>query len=104
MSTHTSPAARTIFDRFAESDDFLGFGYIGGRRNALDESDPECGDMAALVPDADAAILERVKDEGWTEKALFTWANSKDGRWFSDLAFGCSDLRGAMKYLRKQTR
>lgn len=88
----------SIFDTFATRDDFYGFGYIGGRRNALEAA--RTGDWPATVVDqvaeADAAILARAGELGWSEARLFKWANSKDGRWFTDYAFGCDDLERAM--------
>ena len=96
MTTTTATTAGHLFDRFANDDRFLGFGYIGERRNFLDAD-------AERVAEADETILEHVRDMGWTADELFAWGNSKDGRWFSDMALGCNDLRGAMRYLRKQT-
>ena len=105
MTTNTSTqTANRLFNRMTSDDRWLGFGYLGGRLGFLTSDDPEAPARPDLVADADEAILERVKDEGWTYEDLFTWANSKDGRWFADMALGCDDLRGAMRYLRKQGR
>lgn len=87
-TTRTATFTADIFDRFAERDDFLGFGYIGGRRYDWAPED---------VAVADAAALARAAELRWSEKRLFTWANSKNGRWFADFALGCGDLDGAMR-------
>jgi hypothetical protein len=76
MSTTTRTPA--IFDTFVRRNDFLGFGYIGSRRNALEEGWD--------VSTADALALEM--GARLTDDKLFAWANSKDGRWFADLMFG----------------
>lgn len=87
-AAHVKP---TVFDQFAERDEFLGFGYIGARRNALDESDPEAPALPESVTMADSAILARAAELGWTVGDLFTWANSKKGRWLGDVVFGSDD-------------
>lgn len=76
----------SIFDRFAERDAWLGFGYIGGRRNALDSSDPESPAQPELVAAIDALVLEHAAS--WTDEELFVWANSTSGRHFADAVFG----------------
>lgn len=59
---------------------WLGWGYLGERiRHA---------DTAAR---ADAIVLRFAAQHGWNAEDLFHWANSKDGRWFGDWAFGCTD-------------
>lgn len=82
-----------IFDTFATRDEFLGFGYIGERRHFTQWE-------GQAVREADAAILEAAAELGWDEDRLFQWANSKDGRWFADEAFGMRSLARAMKYVR----
>jgi hypothetical protein len=76
----------TTFDRFANRDDFLGFGYIGSRQSFTAEE----------VAPVDAAILDIAEGLGWDEERLFEWANSKDGRWFADTALGCGELDNAI--------
>ena len=64
------------FDDFALRDDWLGFGYIGGRRHLT----------AAERARADSIALAYAIEHGWSEGDLFLWGNSKLGRWFSDYA------------------
>lgn len=94
--------ATRIFDRMTQDDRFLGWGYLGDRGRFLRDPDPGSAITLDLIVEADEAILEVVRDMGWTYDDLFAWANSKDGRWFADMAFGAGDLQGAMRYLRKQ--
>ena len=101
-NTSTQTTVTRIFARMERDDRWLGYGYLGERRSHLDDSDPGAPALTVEVADADDAILEVTRDMGWTYDDLFTWANSKDGRWFADMALGCRDLRGAMRYLRKQ--
>ena len=101
-NTSTQTTATRIFDRMAQDDRFLGWGYLGDRGRFLEDTDPESTIGLDPIIEADDAILEVTRDMGWTYDDLFTWANSKDGRWFADMAFGCRDLQGAMRYLRKQ--
>ena len=91
--TKTKPQTLTpdLFDTWQNDDRWLGFGYIGARRNYLlgDDTDPEIPTPdPQLVADADTAILARARELGWTADDLFEWANSKLGRWFGDYAFG----------------
>jgi hypothetical protein len=69
------------------SDEWLGFGYLGERRSALDSSDPE-SQRAHLVDETDDFVLDYANQLGWTADELFAWANSKNGRWLGDVAFG----------------
>lgn len=105
MTTTTSTAASSTFDRMTHDDRWLGLGYLGERHHALDNSDPEAPAQPALVEFADTFVLDVTID--WTADELFHWANSKDGRWFGDLVFGgsCSqaDLDMAGRYVRKQS-
>ena len=95
----TSTTQSSIFDTFAQRDDFLGFGYIGGRTNAADAI--ASGEWtSADIAGADAAVLKVAADLGWDEDRLFMWANSKDGRWFADMALGCNDISGALRLIR----
>lgn len=63
-----------IFERFEQRDGFEGFGYIGGRRHLTDA-------RRAL---ADAMLQAHVEARGISEERLFTWANSRDGRFYAD--------------------
>jgi hypothetical protein len=69
-----------IFEAMERDERWGGFGYLGGRRNALAEG------HADLVADVDARILAATLGEGWTAEELFAWANSKRGRWLADVA------------------
>lgn len=64
----------TDFDAMSENPEWLGFGYIGTRRH-LSETDRAAGD---------ALVIAFATDEGWSDAALFEWANSKSGRYFAD--------------------
>lgn len=102
VNVATDPAA--LFARFADRDDFAGFGYIGARRNQLDGSDAECPARPDLVAAVDAWIVARAQLAGWTEEQLFDWANSRDGRFFADVVFGsgstdlAADLAEAVRF------
>ncbi len=90
----TTTQTTSTFDRMTSDDRWLGFGYLGSRQYADD----------AEVALADAFVFDVTAD--WTDDELFTWANSKDGRWFADILFGGSwtqaDLDMAGRYVRKQ--
>jgi hypothetical protein len=94
MSTATT--YRT-FDAMTDDPNWLGFGYLGGRSNYLHEYDPEClaemssTDRAIHVAHIDGVIVRHAAARGWTDVELFAWANSKNGRWFADTAFGGTD-------------
>lgn len=82
------------FALFAKHDEWLGFGYIGARLAWL-----ERGDEAAVAA-ADAQVLRLADAAGWDAERLFAWANSKDGRWYADVALGCGNLAEAAEYVR----
>jgi hypothetical protein len=82
-----------------ENDAWLGFGYLGERRNAAEAV--QTGEWEfANVTAADTLILEVANDKGWTPARLFTWLNSKDGRIFGDMTLGSDDFGPAAKYVR----
>ena len=91
-------------DRMASDDRWLGFGYLGERRNAaamIDSGEATFPDTArAELARMDADVLEEANTEGLTYDELFTWANSKDGRWFAD----CYGTRHAANYLPTRAR
>lgn len=76
----TNTTQTRTFDQMTESDEWLGFGYLGERSHAIENGQTD--EVAA----ADAFLLAL----NLTDKQLFTWANSKDGRWFGDAVFGGS--------------
>ena len=90
-----------------ENAEWLGFGYLGERRNRLTTTDPEMGTKAtrvAMVKAADRALLKIVNEKGWTADELFAWLNSKNGRWYGDAFFGCgnsADLTNAIEQVSK---
>ena len=96
-----------IFESFTRNDEWLGYGYLGERENALvsvrtGEAGPMLADRLEL---ADEAVLQATAD--WSDEELFAWANSKDGRWFADCVLGSAGsfqdaLRQGRQYLRKQ--
>lgn len=81
-----------IFQTFETNDEWLGFGYIGGRINALDGSDPESPSIPETVAQVDALVLAQAATLGWTDAQLFEWANSRLGRWFADAMFGGGEM------------
>lgn len=78
------------FAPMCESSEFGGFGYLGSRRNVLDNTDPECPARPELLAAVDAKVIEHANTKGWSVERLFTWANGKNGRWFGDYLFGGS--------------
>lgn len=84
-------------DQMATNENWGGFGYLGGRQNALDEGRTE------LVAKADAMALDAANAAGLTAIELFdNWANLKVGRWYADSMFGCNGLH-AENYLPSST-
>lgn len=80
MTTTTAHTVDTLND-FAYDDRYLGWGYIGERARAAEES-PE---TVALM---DAEVLRLANEAELTEDEFFEWANSKNGRWYVDMTFG----------------
>jgi hypothetical protein len=83
MTKQTAAAAAlTVADIEAalENDEYLGFGYLSERRYALN--------AGRSIAAGDALALELANGLGWTSDQFFTWLNSKNGRWFGELAFG----------------
>lgn len=80
----------TVADLVAMADDdrWLGHGYLGTRRNALDSSDPEATVDPAMVAKADQMAVDAANEKSLTRERLFEWANNKTGRWFGDCMFG----------------
>lgn len=74
------------FDRMTRNDAWLGFGYLGERRNYAEGHADEVG--RAVLATADNEALEVANNLGLTEEELFYWANPKNGRWFGDCMFG----------------
>lgn len=86
-------------------DGFLGFGYLGGRLSA--ESAASAGEWPggptlAAIAAADEAALAIANAKRWNRERLFTWLNSKDGRWYADevLGSGADPAKVASRYVR----
>ena len=80
--------AGELFDRFTDDERWLGYGYLGERRHALDSTDPEAPAQPDLVAEADRRVVQWAGIHRWTGEELFAWANSKLGRWYGDAMFG----------------
>ena len=81
------------------NDAWLGFGYLGERRNAI--AAVQSGEWeSANVTAADELALRIANEKHWTASRLFTWLNSKDGRWFGDMTLGSDDFDMAANYVR----
>jgi hypothetical protein len=94
--TAQAPLTATVFDQMSRDDRWLGFGYLGERRNMLDTTDPDAPGRPDLVEAADQRVIDTANERGWDYDRLFEWANSKDGRWFGDVMFGSGEhLDGA---------
>lgn len=91
-------------DRMAEDDRWLGYGYLGERRNrrmtAIEATGRRQADLIEEVTRMDRDVVEEANVEGLTYDELFAWANSKDGRWFAD----CYGTPHAAQYLPNRAR
>lgn len=82
-----------------EHDGWLGFGYLGERRNAAEAV--RSGEWEyANVTAADTLALKIANEKGWTAKRFFDWLNSKDGRFFADMTLGSDEFERAEQYVR----
>lgn len=77
-----------VFEQMSRDDRWLGYGYLGARRTALDTSDPQATAGPALVARADQMAVDAANAERMDYERFFRWANNKTGRWFGDCAFG----------------
>ena len=96
MVMNTTTATRLLttsdLDAFEQDDEWAGFGYIGARRNAREAIESgEWDEPMFVIEQADDAVLMEANRRKWTAARLFTWANSKSGRWAGDLLLA-SDL------------
>jgi len=89
--TYDNTNPETFFDDLSKDERWLGFGYLGERRNK----------DFKIVADADVLALETAIGRGLTYGQMFTWANSKYGRWYGDCQFGCNGQH-AEEYLPKK--
>jgi len=94
MNTHTATRLTTeTLKSFEQNDEWLGYGYIGARKNALEAIESGEWDVPLFVVEqADEAVLMEANRLGWTTDKLFEWANSKPGRWAGDLLLGGWDI------------
>lgn len=86
--TATAPLTTTNIEAGYDHDEWLGYGYLGQRRLALDVSDGESEPlevMEARVAVADEMVLFHANRLGWTGAQFFAWLNSKYGRWVAEL-------------------
>lgn len=101
MTTKTQERKLTVSDILwvRENDSrWLGWGYIGERDREESVSKQHI---------ADGAVLKFANAEGWNYDQLFEWCNSKPGRHFGDMAFGCTPDNGgrwSMKTLEAEGR
>lgn len=99
MTTKTATLTTNHIDTGYLMDGWLGFGYLGERRNAIEAV--QSGEWEyANVTAADALCLEVANAKGWTPARFFDWLNSKDGRWFGDMTLGGDMDPNAAKYVR----
>ena len=70
--------AKNIFDTFSQDERWMGWGYLQGRQSAAGQG------FRSVVELVDEFVLFTADSLGWSDEELFTWANSKNGRWFSD--------------------
>jgi hypothetical protein len=80
------------------NDEWLGFGYLGERRNLLTSRDEEVPARPDLVAMADNMAIAEANRLGLTADQFFAWANSRVGRYYADCMFG-NDGRHAEEYL-----
>jgi hypothetical protein len=95
IETETSMTENTagIFEQMMTDDRWLGFGYLGERRNQLAIG------HADAVAAADAVVIATANRKQLSDEQLFEWANSKNGRWFADCYFGSHTHHTDNQYL-----
>lgn len=92
MTATATKLTTADLDSFTDRDEWLGFGYIGARKNGLEAAAAgEPGFTVERIAVADEMVLFHANRVGWTVDQLFEFANSKAGRWVGDLLIG-SDL------------
>jgi hypothetical protein len=94
MTTTTALTANDI-TRASLDERWLGFGYLGERHNRIRLAEQELTGSAAdaellLVAAADQRVVDLANAAGLDYDGLFSWLNSKPGRWFGDVVFGGS--------------
>lgn len=99
MTTTTNPATGLAgdwsdFERMMRDDRWLGFGYLGERRNfiaTMHEAGVPANVSAYRLADVDELVQSEAAAKELTYDQLFAWANSKAGRWFADLFLGAAN-------------
>jgi hypothetical protein len=89
--TAQAPLTTAVFDEMSRDDRWLGFGYLGERRNVLNAHPDEVAEgcpAPEMVPAVDQRVIDTANARGWDYDGLFEWANSKSGRWLGDATFG----------------
>ena len=102
--TATAATALTTadLDAFEQHDEWLGFGYIGARKNAIEAiMSEESGFTAEALAVADEMVLFHANRLGWTRDQFFEWANSRAGRWAGDILIGSTIDASTDGLLRK---
>lgn len=88
-ATTTAPLTTADLDAFEQHDEWLGYGYIGARKNAIEAAmSEEPGFTAERIAVADEMVLFHANRLGWSRERFFEWANSKAGRWTGDVLLG----------------
>lgn len=83
MSTEsTHQLSTTDIEAGYENEAWQGWGYLGERQRQADSAGPE------WVAQADEIALRLANEQQLTAGEFFAWLNSKNGRYFGDLAFG----------------
>ena len=89
-----------IFDQMTTDERWLGFGYLGERRNlreAVASGERPAEDLE-WIEKADSAALAQAEMYNLSFDQLFDWANSRRGRIYADCWFG-SGGQHARSYL-----
>jgi len=69
-------------DAGLQRDDYLGFGYLGERRNFFSTYGMS---VVPQIEAADTLVLFLANAHGYDAERLFEWANSKSGRWAGEI-------------------
>ena len=99
MTKRTELTVQDIEAGYA-NDEWLGFGYLGERRNAIEAV--QSGEWEfANVTVADTLALQVANEKRWSPERFFQWLNSKDGRWYADMTLGSDEFsERAATYVR----
>ncbi len=95
---------KDTLESFYNNPRWLGFGYLGIRENArslINNNDPDKEQLIQSLEEADNYLLETVNSQNWSNKDLFRWANSKNGRWYGEIAIYCNDINRVTNLIKK---